>query len=64
MSSRLLDYSKPQFRETTQEPACQKYPGARRSDAKEKWRRLVVPAPAMILYAVTFLGTGDRVGQA
>lgn len=64
MSSRPLQYRKPQFKETTQEPACQKYPSDWRSDAKEKRRNLVVPAPALILHAVTFLGTGGRFGQA
>lgn len=64
MSSRQLQYRKPQFKETTQDPACQKNPSAWRSDAKEKRRSLVVPAPAVILYAVTFLGTGGRFGQA
>jgi hypothetical protein len=32
--------------------------------AKEKRRILVVPAPAVLLYTVTFLGAGGRFGQA
>jgi hypothetical protein len=64
MPSRPLQYKKPRFKESTHEPACQKYPGAWRSDAKEIRRSLVVPALAVILYAVTFLGTGGRLAQA
>ena len=64
MSSRPLQYGKPQFKETTQEPTCQKYSDASRSTAKVKRRSLVVPALAVILYAVTFFGMGVRFGQA
>jgi hypothetical protein len=64
MSSRPLQHRKPQFKETTQEPACQRYHGVWQSDDMEDRRKLVVPAPVIILNAVTFLGTGDRFGQA
>jgi hypothetical protein len=37
--------------------------GSWRSAVKEKRRSLVAPAPAVILYAVPFLGAGDRFGQ-
>ena len=64
MSSGPLQYRKPKFKETTQEPACQKYPGAWWWDAKEKRRSLVALAPAVLLYTVTFLGAGGRFGQS
>ena len=37
--------------------------GSWRSAVKEKRRSLVVPAPAVILYTVLFLGAGGRFGQ-
>ncbi len=64
MPSMPLPSIKPQFKETTQEPAGQKYPSAWPLDAREKRRSLVVSALAVILYAVTFLGTDGRYGQA
>jgi hypothetical protein len=64
MSSRPLQYRKPPFKETTQEPTCRKYPDPWRWVAKEKGRILVVPAPAVLLCIVTFLGAGGRFGQA
>ena len=64
MSSMPLPCRKPQFKETTKEPACQDTPGTWRSDANEKRRSLVVPTHAAILCTVTFLGTGGRFGQA
>lgn len=63
MYSRPLQYRKSQFKETKQEPACQTYPNVWQYDPKENKRSSVVPTPAMILDAVTFLGMGDRFGQ-
>jgi hypothetical protein len=64
MSTMPLPCRKPQFKETTQELVCQKYPSALRPDAKENRRSLVVSVLAVILYAVTFVGIGGRFGQA
>jgi hypothetical protein len=64
MSSMLLQYRKPQIKQTTQKPVRQKYPRAWPSNAEEKRKSLVVPAPALILHALAFLGTGGRFGQA
>lgn len=64
MSARLPQYSKPQFEETTQEPAHQKYSRASRQNTTEKQRSLILPASTVSSQAVPFPGTGDGFGQA
>ena len=62
MSSSPLPNHEPEFKKTTQESVCQKYSSALRSYATKKRSRLVMPAPAIILNAETFLGRGVRLG--
>ena len=64
MFSRLLQYKKPQFKNTMQEPISQTYPGTWRFHAREQSGNRMVFAAAGTQYALTLLGTGDSLGQA